>query len=407
MKNNAFNRRSFLKTSMLGTAGAFLGNRLTASDKEKSLHLAGNKNKIVKRKLGNTGIELPVVSFGVMRADNPNLVKAAMDAGIEHFDTAHKYQKGNNETMLGEELKNYPRDSFTIATKIPEPGEEKDEKTGELVPGFSKKYFMEKLNISLKRLQMDYVDILYFHSLSRRETVLYEPILDALQTAKKEGKARHIGLTTHSNEHEVIKAATDSGVYEVVLTAINFKQNHRDKILQRIEEASKAGLGIIAMKTMAGGRIGKGENQKMKYQAALKWALNNPHIHTSIPGITAFEELDENMAVMNDLSLSNEEKDFLLYAANSTEGLYCDGCKECMKACPKDIPIPDMMRAYMYAHGYRETLKAKQELEELGITENPCGNCNQCPVNCPKGFNVPEKIADISRIAEVPDEFLV
>src|SRR6056297_1276409 len=192
MNKNAFNRRTFLKTSLLGTAGAFFGNRLTGAEKNQSLHMAGQKNKIVKRKLGNTGIESPVVSFGVMRADNPNLVKAAMDAGIEHFDTAYKYQNGNNEKMLGEVLKDYPRDSFTIATKIPEPGKEKDEKTGELVPGFSKQDFQKKLDISLERLKMNYVDILYFHSLSKRETVLHEPILDALKTAKKQGKAKHI-----------------------------------------------------------------------------------------------------------------------------------------------------------------------------------------------------------------------
>ena len=406
MDNNAFNRRTFLKTSLLGTAGTLFGNRLMSGGKEQSLHLAGKTGKQVRRKLGNTGIELPVVSFGVMRADNPNLVKAAMDAGIEHFDTAYKYQNGNNEKMLGEVLKNYPRDSFTIATKIPEPEKEKDEQTGELVPGFSKKYFMETLDTSLKRLQMDYVDILYFHSLSMRETVLYEPILDALQTAKKQGKAKHIGVTTHSNEDEVIKAATDSGVYEVVLTAINFKQSHRDRILQRIEEASNAGLGIVAMKTMAGGKIGKGENQRMKYQAALKWALNNPHIHTAIPGITAFEQLQENMAVMDDLNLNNEEKDFLLYAS-SLEGLYCDGCKQCTEKCRKSLPIPDMMRAYMYAHGYKETLKAKEELSELGISENPCKDCSDCTVNCPKGFDVPGKIADISRLTQVPNDLLV
>ncbi|MCF8335750.1 MAG: aldo/keto reductase, partial [Bacteroidales bacterium] len=356
MDNNAFNRRTFLKTSLLGTAGTLFGHRLMSGGKNPSLHLAGKTNKIVRRKLGNTGIELPVVSFGVMRADNPNLVKAAMDAGVEHFDTAHKYQNGNNEKMLGEVLKDYPRDSFTIATKIPELGEEKNEETGEILPGFTKKEFLNKLDTSLERLQMDYVDMLYIHSLSMRDAVLHEPVLDALKTAKKQGKAKHIGISVHSNEPEVIKAAIDSGVYEVVLTAVNFKQSHREKVLQRIEEASKAGLGIIAMKTMAGGKIGKGENQKMKYQAALKWALHNPHIHTTIPGITAFEQLQENMAVMNDLTLNDKEKDFLLYAS-SLEGLYCDGCKQCTENCRKGLPVPDMMRAYMYAHGYRETMK--------------------------------------------------
>ena len=406
MKKNDFNRRNFLKTSLLGTAGAFFASSTEAAQSIRPILSGKKENKIVRRKLGNTGIELPVVNFGVMRADNPNLVKAAIDAGVEHFDTAHKYQNGNNEKMLGEVLKEYPRDSFTIATKIADHGPEKDEDTGEVLPKFSKKQFLDDLDTSLKRLKMDYVDILYMHSLSTREAVLHESVLDALKTAKKQGKAKHVGISVHNNEPEVIKAAIDSDVYEVVLTAINFKQNHREKVLKRIEEASRAGLGVVAMKTMAGGKIGKGENQKMKYQAALKWALNNPHVHTSIPGITSFEQLEENMAVMNDIKLNNEDKEFLLYGSR-TEGLYCDGCEECVAKCRKKLPIPDMMRSYMYAHGYKETLKAKTELKEVGITQNPCIDCSDCTVTCQKGFDVPGKIADISRIAQVPDDLLV
>jgi predicted aldo/keto reductase-like oxidoreductase len=402
MKNN-LDRRSFLKTSLLGTAGTFFAGKV-AGDSATSGNL--NKGNIVRRKLGNTGIELPVVSFGVMRSDNPNLIRAALDEGIEHFDTAYKYQNGNNEKMLGEVFKDYPRDSFTIATKIPEPEKEKDDRTGKLIPGFTKEEFMKKLNTSLQRLKMDYVDILYFHSLSMRETVLYEPVLEALELAKKQGKARHVGISTHSNEPEVIKAATDSGIYEVVLTAINFKQGHKEKLLRRIEEASNAGMGIVAMKTMAGGKIGKGENQKMKYQAALKWALQTPHVHTAIPGITSFEQLRENMEVMNDLNLTREEEDFL-YAASFKEGLYCDGCRQCIKQCPKNLPIPDMMRAYMYAHGYSRPRQAKETLFEAGITADPCKDCRVCTVNCPKGFNVSGKIADISRVTQVPDDLLV
>lgn len=391
MSKNDFNRRTFLKASLLGTAGAFFANNLVGAESIRSIHTKGRKGKVVRRKLGNTGLELPVVSFGVMRADNPNLVKAAMDAGVEHFDTAHGYQNGNNEKMLGEELKNYPRDSFTIATKVGS----KD-----------KKNFLEKLDTSLERLQMDHVDILYSHAVSSRDEVLSGEVLDALKTAKSQGKTRYIGVSTHSSEPEVIKAVIDGGIHDVILTAYNFTQNHKDEMTKRIEEASKAGIGIVAMKTMAGGRMGKDAGQKMHYQAALKWALNNPHVHTSIPGIISYEQLQENLEVMDNLNLSGEEKDFL-YAASFEQGLYCNGCKECTETCRKSLPIPDMMRAYMYAYGYREVNKAKQELVAHGIEDNPCKNCTGCTATCRKGFNIPEKLADISRIAQVPDEFLV
>jgi uncharacterized protein len=389
MKTSDYNRRMFLKTSIVGTTGAVFSNKIMARESVKSFHPGEKKAEIVKRKLGKTGLKLPVVSFGVMRADNPNLVKAAMDAGVEHFDTAHGYQNGNNEKMLGEVLKNYSRNSFTIATKV---------KSKE------KKDFMEQLNKSLERLKMDYVDILYSHALSSREEVLSEEILDALQTAKKQGKTRFVGLSTHSNEPEAIKAAIDSKVHEVILTAFNFKQDHKEELAKRIREASEAGLGIIGMKSMAGGKLGK-DAEKMQFRAALKWVLKNPHVHTIIPGITNFEELKENMAIMENLALTKEETDFLSYASGK-EGLYCNGCQKCIGECRKHLPIPDMMRAYMYAYGYGETKKAKEELALPGMKENPCTNCTDCTVQCIKGFDIPGKLEDISRISTVPDDFL-
>jgi len=390
MTRNSVNRRIFLKTSVLGVTGAILADKTSANESADYISNNLGQGKVVKRKLGKTGIELPVVSFGVMRADNPNLIKAAMSAGVKHFDTAHGYQNGNNEKMLGEILKNYPRESFTIATKV---------------KWQSRDDFFEKLNTSLERLQMDYVDILYTHDLSTREAVLSEPMIEALKSAREQGKTRHIGLSTHSNEPEVIKAAIECGEYEVILTAYNFKQDHRDELTKVIEEASRAGIGIVAMKTMAGGRLGK-DADKMHYGAAIKWALKNPHVHTSIPGITTFEELEKNLALMNNLDISREEQNFLSFAALQ-EGLYCNGCGQCVITCKKSLAIPDMMRAYMYAYGYGETLKAKQEITSLEINSDPCEDCSYCTAQCIKGFNVASKLADICRLTNIPDDFLV
>ncbi len=389
MQNKNLNRRIFLKTSALGATGALISNQLRGHETAAYLEQKPNGGKIVTRKLGNTGLELPVVSFGVMRADNPNLIKAAMSAGIKHFDTAHGYQNGNNEKMLGEVLKNYPRESFTIATKVKP--EEKNK-------------FLEDFDISLERLQMDHVEILYIHALSSRDQVLNESYIDALQAAKKSGKTKFIGLSTHSNEPEVIEAAIESKAYDVILTAYNFKQDHKDLLTKRIKEASKAGIGIVGMKSMAGGKLGK-DAEKMHFQAALKWVLKNPYVHTIIPGITNFNELEENMAIMDNLKITKDEKSFLSFASLQ-QGLYCNGCQECTRSCPKGLPIPDMMRAYMYAYGYGEMNKAKQEIVSLGVKGNPCADCSYCTVKCIKGFNIPEKLADISRITEVPDEFL-
>ena len=108
-----FNRRGFLKTGITGAAGILAFSPAMAS---KGAYFQG-KN-IVYRTLGKTGLKVPVVSFGVMRADNPNLCKAAYEKGITLFDTAHGYQNGNNEIMLGNLFKNYPRNSFILETKV-------------------------------------------------------------------------------------------------------------------------------------------------------------------------------------------------------------------------------------------------------------------------------------------------
>jgi uncharacterized protein len=387
-------RRTFLKTSFFGSSGLLLasaGKALAVSVDDPV-----PAKKLLKRKLGATGIELPVVSMGVMSANNPQLVRAALAAGIVHLDTAHGYQKGRNEEMLGEVLKDYKRDAFVIATKVPtESGEGQDAVTA----------WLGKLDKSLKRLQMDHVDILYLHSVDSRNALLNPTMLEALKTAKSSGKASHIGVSTHRNEPEVLDAAVESGVIEVVLTAINFTQGHRDALQGAITRAGKAGIGVVAMKTMAGGFRDKDRKQPVNCTAALKWALQNPYVSTAIPGITTFEMLAENVRMNESIELTSEERAAL--AVGPSEGsLFCDGCSSCVAGCQHRLPIPDFMRSYMYTYGYRDLAKAHELLKTLPLKSNQCQSCESCTASCVKGFDVASRIMDVRRVAEIPEEFL-
>lgn len=402
-EKKSINRRGFLKSSVIGTAGFIVGQKVFSEIPVKNKKQESSDQNFIYRTLGNTDIKLPIVSMGVMRADNPNVVKAALKKGIVHLDTAHTYQAGKNEEMLGEVLKEFPRDSFVLATKVRPDGY--DRRAGVFLEDVTEKDFLDKFDISLNRLGLEYVDILYLHNISKRESALNETMLNALKKAKKMGKARFIGITTHSNEHEVIEAATESGVYEVVLVAYNFSKDNKERINKAIEKAAKAGLGIIAMKTMAGGFLDRERKQPVNAKAALKWALQNPNIHTSIPGFTTFDQLDESLSVMNDLELNeNEKKDIIL--AQSLPGLYCTGCENCLSQCKKNLPVPDIMRAYMYTYGYRELEKAHELLTCLDLTKNPCKDCNSCSVVCKKGFDIAEKIKDVTRLLEIPTDFI-
>ena len=400
---NGYDRRHFLKSTLLGTSAALVGSSALAHAATHQEQGAAPKKKFITRKLGKTGIELPIVSFGVMRADNPALVKAAIDAGIVLFDTAHGYQRGRNEEMLGEVFKDQKRESFVIATKVVP--EDRDNKTGELKAGSTAKAFLDRLDTSLKRLKMDYVDILYVHDVSSKEAAFFPAMLEAVQEAKKSGKARHVGMSTHRNEPEVIQAAIDSGVYEVVLTSINFKQDHYDKVTAAIAKAAKAGIGIVAMKTMAGGFHDKERTKPINCKAALKFVLQDENVTTAIPGNTNFDHLAINVSVNTDLDLTEEERTSLAFG-KSESGLYCQGCEQCVPDCPRGLPIPDLMRAYMYTYGYRQPQMAQSLLKSIDIRNNPCSDCGTCTSVCAKGFNVAEKIADVTRVIDVPEEFL-
>ncbi len=380
------NRRNFIKLS--ATAGAALAIAPVSSVQGKEIA----QSSMPMRTLGRTGYKLPILSMGVMRADNVAVVRAAYNSGIVFFDTANGYQNGRNEEMLGNFFADKPRNSFYLATKV-------------RVPSGSDagQQLRKSFDTSMSRLKLSYVDILYCHGLSSAAEVNNKAIMDVLLAIKKEGKVKFLGVSTHSNEPEVINACVDNGNFDVVLTSYNFGQKHLDQLNPAIERAAKAGLGIVAMKTMAGGR---NEDQEINVKAALKWAWQNPNIHTAIPGFTTFDQLEECVATVNNLEMTAEEKKFISVAANQPL-LYCQGCRICEGQCSKHLPIPEMMRAYMYNYGYRSAKLAKEVISELNLSENPCGECASCSVKCTNGFQVAKKIKDITRLQNIPPEFLV
>ncbi len=406
MKKSGDNsRRRFLKAGVTGLAGITIlpalrgtGIARTASEEKKDI-------RIVKRKLGNTGLELPVVSVGAGAAQAPEIIAAALDMGIVHLDTANSYGRGRNEEMIGEVIKGRPRDSYVITTKVT--GAE-DRRTGLFHKGATTEMFIEKFETSLGRLGVDYVDILLIHSVATEGATNHEPFLEAIVKMKKEGKARVIGVSTHANEPEVIEAVAKSDIHEVVLTAYNFQQPHLDEMHRTMEMAARAGKGIIAMKTQAGVWWDESREKMIDMKAALKWAIDNKNVHTTIPGIDSIAHLEENASVMNDLELTTEDRKALqLGMLRNDTGLYCDQCGECVKQCVADIDIPTMMRCYMYVYGYRDLAKARAAMEKIDMTDIPCGDCHACRVNCRMGFDVRRKLTDVARLRDVPEEFIV
>jgi len=404
MKKMSLDRRGFIKSGILGLAGTAASSAFLKAAPRLPGQPAAEKEKFIYRTLGKTGIKLPVVSMGVMNADNPNLVAAALDAGIVMLDTAHGYQKGKNEEMIGGVIKDRKRDSYVVATKV---AYSKDRKTGLYPPDKNEQSFQDEFDISLGRLGLDYVDILNIHGISVKEALLFEPALKFLGKMKKEGKARFVGFSTHRNQAEMLEAAAESGVYDVVTAAYNFRQKNIEEIDQAMAKAAKAGIGIIAMKTQAGAYWDKERQEPINMKAALKWVLQNENVHTTIPGFTAFDQMQLDLTVMEDLTLTPEERaDLRLDQGQAMNaGLFCQQCGSCQEQCPSGVDVPSLMRSYMYAYGYKNLGLAHSTIEDLGANL-ACSDCRSCTLSCPNGFDVSEKVRDILRLRAVPPEFL-
>ena len=400
-------RRSFLKNSLMGVAGAGVlaaaPSALRGEQKFTAPKTDPKTGGFVTRKLGKTGVTLPIVSMGVMNADNENLVRATLDAGLVHLDTANGYQRGRNEEMIGKVLQGRPRDSFFIATKVQ--GDPRDGRTGLFSAETTGEKFLEKFEISLKRLGLEYVDVLYLHNVMQRDSVLFEPLMKALESVKKAGKARFVGVSTHGNEHVVIRAAIESKFYDVVLTGYNFLKANLVELDKAIAEANQAGIGIVAMKTLAGGFFDRARTQPINVKAALKFALSNPGITTAIPGMTTFDHLEADLQVLKDPALTEQDKKDLKLTVAPEDVLFCQQCGECLDQCPKEIPIPALLRSYMYAYGYKNLGAAYDLVASTGVGQNPCGSCAGCSVRCAQGFDVRGRVSDIVRLQGAPADF--
>jgi predicted aldo/keto reductase-like oxidoreductase len=260
--------------------------------------------------------------------------------------------------------------------------------------------FIAKLEGSLKRLDMETVDFFLLPFAARRESVFFEPLLNAMERIKKQGKARFIGIATHQFEPEAIRAAVETGIYDVVMTAYNFRKDNRVEIEEALEFAAGAGLGTIAMKTMAGAYWDKEKTRPINAGAALKWVLRNGRVHTAVPGVADFQQLDTDLSVMHDPVLSDQEQaDLKLTFTPGSDGPFCQQCARCIPQCPHGLDIPSAMRAHMYAYGYGNADQARETLSLAGVSPSACGRCGACSVRCAMRSDIRRKMLDVAELA--------
>jgi len=182
-------------------------------------------------------------------------------------------------------------------------------------------------------------------------------------------------------------------------------------LLKTIDEAAKKGLGLVAMKTQAGGATRPDPKLEKPLTAAsqtalLKWVLRHDSIATAIPGFTTYEQLEQNFSVASNLAYSPEEHDFVSDKKNVAEAEFCVQCGECRADCPLGVDIPQLMRSHMYAVQYGNAAMAAMTLvsAESGKGLAACGNCESCRATCRHSVNIARKIEHLKAL--VPSAIL-
>lgn len=394
---------ALLNIAGIASATSFAKDHSNVRDKNQDVR---DQSEIRHRLLGKTGISLPIVNMGVMNANNPGLVRGAWDSGMRLFDTAWVYQNGNNEKMVGSVLRelNVKREDVIIATKIDLA------KPGPTTGKEGKKLFLQRFGESLSRLQMDYADILYYHSVSSPEETNDPFINEAFTELKEKKKIRFAGFSTHSYWPDLVLDAASRKFYDVILLTFNYGMYQDQKVFDALKQAYQAGIGLIAMKTQCQQDWYKRnlpvEQQKfyegaIMNSALLKWALRCEYITTAIPGFTNYQQLNEDIAVAYDLEYTKEEEQFF----NSREiklaiQSVCRHCGECVSTCPNGADIPDLMRTHMYSASYGNPLMARLTLSRIaeGRGLDVCRDCSVCTSRCSLMVPIADRIRELKDI---------
>jgi predicted aldo/keto reductase-like oxidoreductase len=437
-------RRGFLGASMAAVtaAGFGAGRGWVGQDAAAALTpgQAKPKDRIkAYRRLGRTGFNVSDISLGGGPLSNDNVLRAALDAGINYVDTAEHYERGGSERTIGEVLKTHDRKSFFITTKLNLSFNKRTTKT-DLRDRFMK---------CLERMGTDHADCLMIHMCSLAQ-IKYEPYHELIAELKAEGRVRFSGLSNHGADlslfgplddpmDRVVMAAAEDGRFDIVLFVYNFLQREAG---ERILKACAAkDVGVTLMKTDPGlivqsereslAAVAERYNKEGKAlpeavtkleqraaertavteaflnkhglsgpdkirDAAVKFCLNHPGVHTVCPSINSFEALEQFVRLSGQrLEIADEAT--LADCCEAYGDTYCrHACGLCEASCPRGVPVNAIMRYeyYFAAKGrQKEAMGLYAALSRGGRDATECAGCaGPCEAACPYGVPIQAKL---------------
>jgi predicted aldo/keto reductase-like oxidoreductase len=354
-----------------------------------------------RRRLGRSNLQVSVVGIGAGGLDGPEPIARAVDKGMNYIDTAICY--GGSEKVIARALQLHAglREKLIIATKW------------DVGHNWKKSEILDSLNDSLKRLGVSTIDIMQLHWLGGGHKVpddgfnrLDNPELYlAMEEAKKSGKVRFFGATSHAGERsKILKHAIDKGAFDMLLVKMNVLDYESADLPSLLAHAKAKDVGVVVMKSQpAGDRVPKGyEKSKYSiYQANLRWVLEHDVacvVHSKIGTDASYQDLAVG-AVQERFSESDRALLYRYASALSPE--YCRGCAdECVAACPAGVAIPHVVQFAMYDRQYGWHERAREhyrELPEASRWSERCLSCNRCSEACEYGFDAAGQVKEAKR----------
>jgi predicted aldo/keto reductase-like oxidoreductase len=418
--NDGMNRRHFLRNSVIGIGAVGTG-LLTpmANAAEKQ----GETLKIKEyRTLGRTGFKVSDISTGFVK--DPAVLEQLLDAGVNYIDTAESY---GNQPAIGKVMKTRDRKSVFITSKMEIKKDNLD-----------KEGFIKRARKCLEELQTDYIDCMMIHGPEKASTLKNEGFHQAMKQLKSEGRIRFVGVSHHGSNwykdseesmEKVLTAAANDGRFDVMLLAYNFvQQDNGAKILEICKEKN---IGASLMKVNPIGNISvlkermeglKKEGKEIpqrypemiakleakakrakhfidKYKlgdvkrmrdAAIRFVLSNPNVHTVCCAFRNFDSLDAFLP-LSGTRLEDMDKKKLAAYKEGCGVFYCrHACGLCEPSCPHHVPVNAIMR---YNHYFEAQGKEKFAMKNYARLNGPkadlCANCQgHCETACPYGVPV-------------------
>jgi len=418
-KQNKINRRNFLKTvGAVGLAPAFTG--VTKGLEASAEANAEKKDKpkyqqVPRRKLGKTGIEVPCLCLGgsYNLVERQIILRKALESGVNYWDTAPIYAGGNSEIGIGKYLSKNPdiRKKLFIASKASYAKNVADVE--------------ERLQLSLKRMNTNYIDLYYgAHELSD-PTQLTDELKHWAKSTKKRKLIRFFGFSTHKNMGRCLAAAAKLDWINVIMTVYNFRVMQDPEMQAALEACYKAGIALIAMKTQAAGlaafwhrhaaKVKTKEDKKLvghfqkrgftEGQAKIKVVLEDKRFSSVCVGMENVRLLNSDVdAVLDKTKLSQADVDVFKEYARATCSGYCAGCSYICDSALPDVPyVSDIMRYLMYYNSYGEKEMAKEFFAEIPsrirgklLSTDYCLAEARCPQHLPIGKLVAEAVSKLA-----------